>query len=103
MMLHIALLLAVTLASVGASAPTRHRVAIAQFKYAPRAIHVAVGDTIVWDNRDIVPHTATADDEKFDSGDIPARAQRTTVMRTKGEYTYTCLYHSNMKGKVVVR
>ena len=102
-MMRTALLLAVALALAGASAPTRHRVAIAQFQYAPRTIHVALGDTIVWENRDIVPHTATADDKKFDSGDIPAKAQRATVMRTKGEHTYTCLYHSNMKGKVVVR
>ena len=50
------MLLAVTLALAGASAPTRHRVTIAQFQYAPRAIRVAVGDTIVWENRDIVPH-----------------------------------------------
>lgn len=102
MILRTGLLLGLTLAAFGAGSPKRHAVTMAQFQFAPRVLHVSVGDTVVWVNHDIVPHTATANDKKFDSGDIPAKAQRTTVMRSKGEHTFICLYHSNMKGKVVV-
>ena len=83
--------------------PARHTVVVAQFEFAPSPLRVSVGDTVVWENRDLVPHTASADDNAWDSGDIPARQSRVVVMREKGEYTYDCLYHSNMKGTLIVR
>jgi plastocyanin len=81
----------------------RHTVTMSEFQFAPREVRVSVGDTVVWENRDVVPHTATADDASFDSGNIPAKAKRSTVARKKGEFAFTCLYHSNMKGKLVVK
>lgn len=81
----------------------RHDVSIEQFRYRPAVIHAGVGDTIVWRNHDIVPHTAQTKDGGLNTGHIAAKAQRVTVMHNKGEYEFTCLYHSNMKGKLVVR
>jgi plastocyanin len=85
------------------SMPRRRSVVIQGFQFKPAVIHAAVGDTIVWDNRDIVPHTADAANRVWMSGNIPAKAKAVTVMQKKGEYEFICLYHSNMKGKLVVR
>jgi len=41
----------------------------------------AVGDTLVWSNRDVVPHTATADGGGWNTGSIPAGGERRVVVR----------------------
>jgi plastocyanin len=84
-------------------APKRHRVVMQNFQFKPTIVHGSVGDTIVWENRDIVPHTADANDKTWASGHIGGHAQRITVIKRKGEQAFTCLYHSNMKGKLVVK
>jgi plastocyanin len=83
--------------------PKRHTVDMTGFQFAPRTIVVSVGDTIVWENHDLVPHTATASDDSWDSGEIKAKSSKTTVASTKGTQPFVCLYHSNMKGNLVVR
>jgi len=80
----------------------RHTVVMSQFQFQPHVLHAAVGDTVVWENRDIVPHTARADDGVWDTGNIPAKARHVMVVRSKGAQSYTCLYHANMKGRLVV-
>ena len=80
----------------------RHTVTMSQFQFAPRVLHAAVGDTVVWENRDIVPHTARADNGVWDTGNIPAKGRHVMVVRGKGTQEYTCLYHANMKGRLVV-
>jgi plastocyanin len=80
-----------------------HTIVVSQFRYTPPVLTVAAGDTVVWDNRDVVPHTATANGGAWDSGDIAAKSRRVLVLRKQGEFTYDCLYHSNMKGKLIVR
>lgn len=82
--------------------PGARVVMISGFKFEPAVIHAHVGDTIVWSNRDVVPHTARTA-KGWDTGDIPANATRRTVMRKRGEYSFDCAYHSNMKGRLVVR
>jgi plastocyanin len=82
--------------------PATRTVELAGFVFNPLVLEAQVGDTIVWLNRDIVPHTAT-DPGSWDTGAIPAKGTARTVIRKKGEYDYTCIYHSNMKGKLVVR
>ena len=47
--------------------------------------------------------TADANDKTWASGHIGGHAQRITVIKRKGEQAFTCLYHSNMKGKLVVK
>jgi plastocyanin len=90
------------LALLAVPAAKRHTVTMSAFQFAPRDLHVAVGDTVVFDNRDIVPHTATAA-ARWDTGHIAAKSTGQMVARKKGEYTYACLYHSNMKGKLIVK
>ncbi len=87
-----------------AAKPKEHTINIKDFKFLPATLTVNVGDTIVWKNDDIAPHTATAKGKKpFDSGNIEPGASWSYVAKKKGTYSYYCAYHLSMKGKLVVR
>ena len=79
-----------------------HHVSMANFKFTPETLQVHVGDTIEWDNTDFVLHTATADDQTFDTGDVRASEMKRVIAETKGRFPYVCRYHNTMKGLVIV-
>ena len=95
------------LANSGSAPPKVVTVVIDEFKFEPAAVTVHAGDAVEWKNDDIVPHTATADGEAqkpaFDSGTIDTGAAWRYVARKKGTYNYTCTFHPNMKGKLIVQ
>jgi plastocyanin len=70
-------------------------------KFVPERLEVAAGDTIVWTNRDFVPHSVTA--PGVESGDLAEGASWTLVARQKGEIAYICRLHPVMRGVVVVK
>ena len=80
-----------------------HRVEMKTMGFAPAELTVAVGDTVVWANHDIVPHTATADGRQFDSGSVNAGSEWSLVVREAGRIPYTCVFHPTMKGVLVVK
>jgi plastocyanin len=80
-----------------------YRVEIKGMAYAVPELTVAPGDTVVWVNRDIVPHTVTADARQFDSGSMSPSAEWSFVARARGRIPYTCTFHPTMKGVVVVK
>lgn len=104
------LLLAVLLpATAGSTAcgkePPRsrtHTVEIHNFVYAPAGLQVAAGDTVVWVNRDVVPHTATADGA-WDTGSIAAGDSARVVVGKAGKQAYRCIFHPNMKAELTAR
>jgi plastocyanin len=62
-----------------------------------------VGTTVEWANNDALPHTVTANDRSYDSGNIaPGRTYRHTFTKA-GSYAYFCVLHPFMKGVIVVR
>jgi plastocyanin len=100
----LALLLCLLAASCGGeageAAPRSHVVEMRTFAFAPAELTVAEGDTVVWRNADILPHTATAAGT-FDSGSVAAGAEWRWVA-TAGDLDYLCIFHPTMKGKVTV-
>jgi plastocyanin/mono/diheme cytochrome c family protein len=80
-----------------------HEVSIAGFKFVPATLEVQEGDVVEWKNADLVAHTATADDESFDTGRLDGGQAKRVVVRKKGRFPYTCAYHMGMKGTLVVR
>lgn len=80
-----------------------HTISIGDMKYLPGTLIVNAGDTVVWKNDDVVPHTATARNKSFDSGGIDPGGSWSYVAKKKGTYLYYCDYHLNMKGKLIVR
>ena len=73
--------------------------------YSPPTITVVIGvnNTVTWVNNDIAPHTVTADDGSFNSGNLDPGATWTHVFTTPGTYTYHCIYHQWMTGTIIVK
>jgi plastocyanin len=80
-----------------------HRVEIKGMAYTPAEVTVTAGDTIVWVNRDIVPHTVTGEARQFDSASVSSAAEWSLVTRDRGRTSYACTFHPIMKGAIVVQ
>ena len=88
--------LAVLLSACGR--PQSIPVDIKQFAYVPARVQAHEGDTLVFTNHDIVPHTATARDKSWDSGTIAPEGVQRVVVTGPGEFF--CTFHPNMIGAV---
>ena len=84
-------------------APQVHVVNIRNFVFEPATVAAAVGDTVVWKNTDIVPHSAKARDSLWDSRAIGTDSSWRFVAQGPGRHTYYCEFHPNMQGTVEVR
>ena len=94
--------LAVALGACQGSAPSHtHTVEIRGFAFQPDTVRAAVGDTVVWINRDVVPHTATS--SAWDSGEMAQSAEWRLVVESAGEVSYLCALHPSMTGVVTGR
>lgn len=80
-----------------AAAPQTHVVVIDKMKFGPVPAKLRRGDRIVWVNRDMFRHTATAANKSFDV-DLPPSSRRTIVVRSPGIVGFTCKYHPSMRG-----
>jgi plastocyanin len=97
------LLPATGVAGAAAAAPRVHTVLIEGMRFEPEGVTVAPGDTVVWVNRDMVPHTATSASGRFDSNEIAPGKTWSHVIRSTGEFSYVCTYHPLMKATLRVR
>ncbi len=77
-------------------------VSIKDFSFAPGSLEIPAGTTVTFTNDDAVPHTATADDGSFDTGNLDGGASADITFDTPGTYTYACKYHPGMTGTIVV-
>jgi plastocyanin len=77
-------------------------VTIENMQFNPPKLTVHRGDRVVWVNKDLFAHTATADAKAFDSHDIAPNASWTYVARRGGDYSYRCTFHPTMKGMLTV-
>jgi plastocyanin len=84
------------------AAAATHVVTIEGMAFQPAELAVQPGDRVVWHNKDVVPHTATAKGA-FDSGAIAPGQRWTWTVRGKGPQGYVCIYHPGMKGTVAVQ
>ena len=87
--------------ALAAAAPVSHTVVMKATSYAPLALTVKLGDTVVWRNDDPFPHTATAAGV-FDSKSIAAGSAWKYKPKAAGEYAYVCTFHPNMQGTLKV-
>ena len=96
-------LVSVVVARGGRPRPERHEIAMRAFAFEPSVLEARVGDTLVWTNHDVVPHTATSDDGSLDSGMIAPGASWTFVVPEVEHLTYVCIFHPTMTGTISVR
>ncbi len=85
------------LSTPAAAAPQTHTVVIDKMKFGPVPANVRRGDTILWVNRDIFKHTATAANKSFDV-DLPPGTQKRMIVRSSGSIAFICKYHPGMRG-----
>lgn len=80
--------------------PVTHQVEIQKFKFVPDQLTVKPGDTIVWTNFDIAPHTATAEDKSWDTGTIKKGQAKSVVVKDAMTLDYFCRFHPHMKASL---
>jgi plastocyanin len=68
------------------------------------AVAVGAGGQVAVDNRDGAPHTVTADDGDFDSGQVDGGSTAAFVAPAQpGTYDFHCEIHPDMSGTLTVR
>jgi len=85
-----------------ASASKSHVVVIENMRFEPQTLTVKSGERVTWTNKDLFPHTATAEGKAFDSKAIEPNASWTFVAAKPGTYSYVCALHPTMKGRLMV-
>ena len=83
-----------------AASPKMHDIRIKSFRFEPQHLVVKVGDTICWTNEDLAPHTATATEAGWDTGEIVKDDTRSIVVADGMETSYFCAFHPHMKGAI---
>ena len=84
-----------------AAAPRTHTVMIDAMKFGPMPAGVRAGDRIVWVNKDLFRHTATAKDGSFNV-DLKPGARGTSTVKKPGTIAVTCRYHPGMRATLKV-
>lgn len=80
-----------------------HTISIEGMRFLPSTVRIAPGDRVVFENNDLVPHTATSKPTGlFDSGVVEAGKSWTFVAHTAGTIRYGCTLHPTMEAEIVV-
>jgi len=98
-------ILAILLLAAGSCAkrrPETYTVTMRGMAFTPAELVVREGDTVIWQNDDFFPHTATAAGV-FNSAEIASKASWTYQATQKGDHAYVCTLHPMMKARLVVR
>ncbi|WP_299374245.1 cupredoxin domain-containing protein [uncultured Tateyamaria sp.] len=85
-----------------AAAPVVHDVAIKSFAYEPAVVRVHVGDMIRWTNHDVAPHTASADEFGWDTGEIVKGGTGKITVTEDMKKSYFCAFHPHMRGSIEI-
>ena len=83
------------------AAPRTHSVVIDKMKFGPMPAGLRAGDRILWVNKDMFRHTATAKDGSFDV-DLQPGASGVSVVRKAGAISVVCRYHPGMRAMLKV-
>jgi plastocyanin len=80
-----------------------NQVSIDNFTFSPQTLNVSSGQTVVWLNRDDVPHSVVSTDKHFKSELLDTDEKFSFTFTKPGEYSYFCGIHPHMTGKIVVK
>lgn len=81
----------------------KNTVMIQNMAFSPATLTIKVGDKVTWTNQDSVGHSATADNNSFDTGVIEQGQSGSNTFTKAGTYTYHCSVHPNMKATIIVQ
>jgi LPXTG-motif cell wall-anchored protein len=96
-----------TLAAVPAAWAQSADVSAVDNNFEPREVEIQSGTTVTWTNEGDTPHTVTADNGSFESGNMDPGDEFSETFVEAGRYPYFCEYHGGeggegMSGVVVV-
>lgn len=91
----------VSIASAAAPSGHQYVVSISNMAYGSIPAGLKVGDSIVWVNKDSVPHTVTARDHSFDLKIGPGQRGRLNLTKA-GTYQVYCIFHAPMRATLSV-
>ena len=102
--------LSVTIPSVPGEEPKTDTITVIlqQFQFINKTVTIEKGWTVVWINDEAPKHTATDDDDKFNSGGLSRSDTFSFTFTESGEFPYYCRFHGDkgnvgMAGKIIVR
>ena len=78
-------------------------VKIDNFSFGPQELKVPVGTTVIWTNRDDIPHTVVSTDGAFKSKVLDTDEKFSFTFTKPGTYPYFCSIHPKMTGRVIVQ
>jgi plastocyanin len=87
----------------GPPAPDTVWVSIRNLAYGRTRLQVTSGAVVVWLNDDPIAHTVTADDGRFDSGEIAPGRSWPHRFDTPGTFDVFCAPHPFMRATILVR
>jgi plastocyanin len=96
------------LARLGVASADTANVAVGDNTFTASTITITEGDTVVWTDNGVRPHTVTADDASFDSGNLSTGQTFSRTFTTAGTIRYYCKLHGaaggiGMSGTIVVQ
>lgn len=71
-------------------------------RFDPAAVAVVAGGTVSWAHEGSLPHTVTASDGAFDSGDLAGGETFSFTAEEAGTIDYACSIHPDMTGTITV-
>ncbi|MDW4500190.1 cupredoxin family copper-binding protein [Sulfitobacter sp. D35] len=77
-------------------------VRMSRFTFVPAGVEIRPGDTVIWTNEDLAPHTATARDDSWETGALEVGESQRITFAAPGEFQYFCAFHPHMVGSVSV-
>ncbi|HUE43289.1 MAG TPA: cupredoxin family copper-binding protein [Candidatus Sulfotelmatobacter sp.] len=78
-------------------------VKVDNFSFSPQTITIKPGTTVIWTNRDDIPHTVVSDDKVFKSKVLDTDEKFSFTFDKAGSFPYFCSVHPKMTGKVIVQ
>lgn len=78
-------------------------VKVDNFSFSPQTITIKPGTTVIWTNRDDIPHTVVSDDKVFKSKVLDTDEKFSFTFDKAGNFPYFCSIHPKMTGTVIVQ
>jgi len=102
----LALILTVVLRSgsaAGQNAQVQPEIKVDNFTFSPETLTVPANSTVIWTNKDDVPHVIASTDGLFRSKGLDTDDHYSFKFTKPGTYNYFCAIHPKMRGKIVVQ
>jgi plastocyanin len=78
-------------------------IAVDNFTFTPATLTVPVNSTVIWVNKDDIPHVIASDGGLFKSKALDTDDKYSYTFTKPGTYAYYCSIHPKMVGKVIVQ